>query len=122
MIYLLGEVFLFFLMLHALRAFAEANPTSLAFANRRGGLLRGRFDMAIGPGGLGGCSECATDRLAIVQIVQPPVKAESFEREVGDGRDGIDHDSGKNAGDGSGRAGRRQITKLYDETPVRSPP
>jgi DnaJ domain len=57
MIYLLGAVFLFFLVLHALKAFAEANPISLVgqqWRRRgRGGLLRGRFDMAIGPGGLG---------------------------------------------------------------------
>jgi hypothetical protein len=37
MIYLLGGVFLFFLVLRALRAFAEANPTSLALVIRRGG-------------------------------------------------------------------------------------
>jgi hypothetical protein len=64
MIYLLGGVFLFFLVLRALRAFAEADPASLALVIRRGGggaallaavvlLLRGRLDMAIGLGGLG---------------------------------------------------------------------
>ena len=64
MIYLLGGVFLFFLALLALRAFAEADPAWLALVIKRGGggaalfaavvlLLRGRFDMAIGLGGLG---------------------------------------------------------------------
>jgi hypothetical protein len=64
MIYLLGGVLLFFLVLRALKAFAEADPASLALVVRRGGggvallaavvlLLRGRFDMAIGLGGLG---------------------------------------------------------------------
>jgi hypothetical protein len=64
MIYLLCGVFLFFLVLQALRAFADANPASLALVIRRGGggaallaavlfLLRGRLDMAIGLGGLG---------------------------------------------------------------------
>jgi hypothetical protein len=63
-IYLFGGVFLFFLVLHALRAFARANPAALALVIRRGGggaallaavvlLMRGRFDMAIGLGGLG---------------------------------------------------------------------
>jgi hypothetical protein len=64
MIYLLGGAFLFFLVLRALRAFADANPAALALVMRRGGggvallaavlfLLRGRLDMAIGLGGLG---------------------------------------------------------------------
>jgi hypothetical protein len=64
MIYLLGGVILFFLVLRALRAFAEADPAALALVIRRGGggvallaalalLLRGRLDMAIGLGGLG---------------------------------------------------------------------
>jgi hypothetical protein len=64
MIYLLAGVLLFFLVLRALRAFAEADPASLALVIRRGGggaallaalllLLRGRLDMAIGFGGLG---------------------------------------------------------------------
>ncbi|MGO8846450.1 MAG: DnaJ domain-containing protein [Methylocella sp.] len=63
-IYLLGGILLFFLVLRALRAFAEADPAALALVIRRGGggaallaavvlLLRGRFDMAIGLGGLG---------------------------------------------------------------------
>ncbi|HEY8006100.1 MAG TPA: DnaJ domain-containing protein [Methylocella sp.] len=63
-VYLLGGVLLFFLVLRALRAFAEANPAALALVIRRGGggvalaaalllLLRGRFDMALGLGGLG---------------------------------------------------------------------
>ena len=37
MIYLLGGVFLFFLVLCAVRTFAEANPASLAIIIRRGG-------------------------------------------------------------------------------------
>ncbi|HUB65053.1 MAG TPA: DnaJ domain-containing protein [Methylocella sp.] len=64
MIYLLGGILLFFLVLRALRAFAEADPAALALVLRRGGggaalvaavvlLLRGRIDMAIGFGGLG---------------------------------------------------------------------
>jgi hypothetical protein len=64
MIYLLGGAFLFFLVLGALRTFANANPAALALVMRRGGggvallvavlfLLRGRLDMAIGLGGLG---------------------------------------------------------------------
>jgi hypothetical protein len=36
MIYLLGGVFLFLLVLRALRAFAEASPASLALMIRRG--------------------------------------------------------------------------------------
>jgi hypothetical protein len=63
-VYLFGGIFLFFLVLRALRAFAEANPAALALVIRRGGggvalaaavllLLRGRFDMALGLGGLG---------------------------------------------------------------------
>ena len=64
MIYLLGGILLIFLITRALKAFANANPASLALAIRRGGggvalvgalifLLRGRLDMAIGLGGLG---------------------------------------------------------------------
>lgn len=64
MIYLLGGIVLFFLASYALRAFAQADPASLArlIKNGSGGaalvaatvlLLRGRFDMAIGLGGLG---------------------------------------------------------------------
>ncbi len=64
MIYLLFGIALFFLVLRALRAFAEADPAALALIIRRGGgsaallaavflVLRGRIDMAIGLGGLG---------------------------------------------------------------------
>ena len=51
MIYLLGGVFLFFLVLRAVRAFAEANPAWLAIVIRRGGggLLR-MFKSSSGPG------------------------------------------------------------------------
>ncbi|MGH6811935.1 MAG: DnaJ domain-containing protein [Methylocella sp.] len=64
MIYLLGGFLLFWLALSALKAFAAADPAALARVIRRGGggaallagavlLLRGRFDMALGLGGLG---------------------------------------------------------------------
>jgi hypothetical protein len=64
MIYLLGGVLLFTLATYALRAFAQADPAALARLIKNGGggaalvvavvlLLRGRFDMAIGLGGLG---------------------------------------------------------------------
>jgi len=51
MIYLLGGVLLFFLVLRVVRAFAEANPASLAIVIRRGGggLLR-MFKSSSGPG------------------------------------------------------------------------
>jgi len=64
MIYLFGGFLLFWLALSALKAFAAADPTALARVIKRGGggvallagavlLLRGRFDMALGLGGLG---------------------------------------------------------------------
>ncbi len=64
MIYLLFGILLFWLAAVALKAFANANPALLARAIRRGGggaalvagailLARGRFDMALGLGGLG---------------------------------------------------------------------
>ncbi len=64
MIYLLGGFLLFWLALSALKAFAAADPAALARVIKRGGggaallagavlLLRGRFDMALGLGGLG---------------------------------------------------------------------
>src|SRR6202011_1155494 len=64
MIYLLGGFLLFWLALSALKAFAAADPAALARMIKRGGggaallagavlLLRGRFDMALGLGGLG---------------------------------------------------------------------
>lgn len=63
MLYLLAGFLVFWLGLYALKAFAQANPAELArFIRRAGGwaallvagllLLRGRFDMAIGLGGL----------------------------------------------------------------------
>ncbi|MCI0737306.1 MAG: molecular chaperone DnaJ, partial [Beijerinckiaceae bacterium] len=64
MIYLLFGVLLFWLAIVALKALAAADPALLARAIRRGGggaallagailLVRGRFDMALGLGGLG---------------------------------------------------------------------
>src|ERR1700738_2009292 len=64
MIYLLGGFLLFWLALSALTWFAPADPAALARVIKRGGggaallagavlLLRGRFDMALGLGGLG---------------------------------------------------------------------
>ena len=64
MIYLLVGILLFWLGLSALRAFAAADPATLARLIRRSGgsvallaalalLLRGRLDMALGLGGLG---------------------------------------------------------------------
>jgi len=64
MIYLLSGILLFWLVIAALKAFAAADPATLARLIRRGGgsvailagtllLLRGRFDMALGLGGLG---------------------------------------------------------------------
>jgi hypothetical protein len=64
MIYLIGGLLLFLLAISALKAFAAADPAMLARVIRQGGggaallagailLLRGRFDMALGLGGLG---------------------------------------------------------------------
>jgi hypothetical protein len=64
MLYLLAGFLVFWLALAAVKAFAQANPASLALLIRRGGggaallvagvlMLRGRFDMAIALAGLG---------------------------------------------------------------------
>jgi hypothetical protein len=93
-IYPLGGVFLFFRMLHTLRTFAEANRAALALVIRRddggaallAGLLRGRFDMAIGLGGLGAWLLGIAQWIAFadVHITGQPSDAESFLRKVGD--------------------------------------
>ncbi|MGH6841303.1 MAG: DnaJ domain-containing protein [Methylocella sp.] len=64
MIYLFGGLLLFWLAYTALKSFASADPAALARLIKRGGggaalvagavlLFRGRFDMALGLGGLG---------------------------------------------------------------------
>ena len=109
MIYLLGGVILFFVLLRALRAFAEADPASLALVIRRGGggaalavalllLLRGRLDMAIGFGGLGAWL-LGMRNGALLRIFKPSsgkrkvscVRSAMIEME-------LDHDSGKMRG------------------------
>ena len=101
MIYLLFGIALFFLVLRALRAFAEADPAALALIIRRGGgsaallaavflVLRGRIDMAIGLGGLGVLVARDAQRIvfADVQIGARSRKTESFLCEIGHDRDG----------------------------------
>jgi hypothetical protein len=95
MIYLLGGVFLFLLVLRALRAFAEASPASLALMIRRGSggaaLLAG-YCGALRHGDRSWRAwrlvAWNAQRIAFsnVQIVQPPGKAESFLGKVGDDR------------------------------------